>query len=71
MHDHDYAFVPACRPWNSLEAEPAVSVLRSGDAQPMINRCLDCPTPECYNCLGGGRRKAPEGQLYLSDFFEL
>jgi len=70
VHDHDYAFVPACRPWNSLEAEPAVSVLRSGDAQPMINRCLDCPAPECYNCLGGGKRNAPEGQLYLSDFFE-
>jgi len=70
VHDHDYAFVPACRPWNSLEAEPAVSVLRSGDAQPMINRCLDCPAPECYNCLGGGKRNAPEGQLNLSDFFE-
>lgn len=63
--------IKAWAPWNSPDTIEDFPDPPPQEPQELIDRCMRCPKPDCFNCLGGGRDKAPEGQLYLFDFFEL
>lgn len=63
--------IKAWPPWNSPEAIEDFPDPLPQESQELIDRCMRCSKPDCFNCLAGGREKVHEGQLFLSDFFEL
>ena len=47
----------AVLPWRSIDAIAKVSV-RSTEPQAVIDRCLSCISPECWNCVASRSKKA-------------
>lgn len=47
----------AVLPWRSIDAIARVSV-RSAEPQAVIDRCLSCTSPECWNCVASRSKKA-------------
>ncbi len=49
------AALSAVAPWRSVDALSSAYPRRC-EAQEIIDRCLDCPCPECLNCMSRIRR---------------
>lgn len=41
----------ACAPWNSADALATVKVKMTVTPQKLIDKCLECREPKCWNCL--------------------
>lgn len=53
---YEYKTISATVPWRSIYAEPAdrrvKSMVVSAEDQRQIDICLNCPYPECHDCMG-------------------
>lgn len=41
--------IRACKPWNSVDAGERFTAA-TGEGQDRIDKCLECPYAECFNC---------------------